>query len=58
VATLCLLILATLCHLWIGSVFLFLFIFGMDSAESPTKTQAGEDENYSLLCQAHEQFNK
>ncbi|KAH8353825.1 hypothetical protein KR084_004529 [Drosophila pseudotakahashii] len=28
----------------------------MDSAESPTKTQAGEDENYSLLCQAHEQF--
>ncbi|XP_016961539.1 CCR4-NOT transcription complex subunit 10 [Drosophila biarmipes] len=29
----------------------------MDSAESPTKTQAGEDENYSLLCQAHEQFN-
>ncbi|XP_020811385.1 CCR4-NOT transcription complex subunit 10 [Drosophila serrata] len=29
----------------------------MDSADSPTKTQAGEDENYSLLCQAHEQFN-
>ncbi|XP_017041200.1 CCR4-NOT transcription complex subunit 10 [Drosophila ficusphila] len=29
----------------------------MDSAESPTKTQAGEDENYSLLCQAHEEFN-
>ncbi|XP_052853819.1 CCR4-NOT transcription complex subunit 10 [Drosophila gunungcola] len=29
----------------------------MDSADSPTKTQAGEDENYSLLCQAHEEFN-
>ncbi|XP_034661922.1 CCR4-NOT transcription complex subunit 10 [Drosophila subobscura] len=29
----------------------------MDSADSPTKTQSSEDENYSLLCQAHEQFN-
>ncbi|KAH8382259.1 hypothetical protein KR009_002584 [Drosophila setifemur] len=28
----------------------------MDTADSPTKTQAGEDENYILLCQAHDQF--
>ncbi|XP_015024814.3 CCR4-NOT transcription complex subunit 10 isoform X1 [Drosophila virilis] len=37
-------------------VFLF-FIFGMDTADSPTKTQDSDDENYNLLCQAHEQFN-
>jgi len=42
----------------LDSGFRFFFISGMDTAESPTKTQAGEDENYSLLCQAHEQFNK
>ncbi|KAH8236469.1 hypothetical protein KR026_002772 [Drosophila bipectinata] len=29
----------------------------MDTADSPTKSQSGEDENYILLCQAHEQFN-
>ncbi|EDW15309.1 CCR4-NOT transcription complex subunit 10 isoform X1 [Drosophila mojavensis] len=29
----------------------------MDSADSPTKTQDSDDENYNLLCQAHEQFN-
>lgn len=34
------------------------FIFGMDPADSPTKTQPSDDENYNLLCQAHEQFNK
>lgn len=30
----------------------------MDPADSPTKTQPSDDENYNLLCQAHEQFNK
>ncbi|XP_032593251.1 CCR4-NOT transcription complex subunit 10 isoform X3 [Drosophila grimshawi] len=29
----------------------------MDTADSPTKTQASDDENYNLLRQAHEQFN-
>ncbi|KAM8707170.1 hypothetical protein ACLKA7_011291 [Drosophila subpalustris] len=29
----------------------------MDTADSPTKTQTSDDENYNLLCQAHEQFN-
>ncbi|XP_034117294.1 CCR4-NOT transcription complex subunit 10 isoform X1 [Drosophila albomicans] len=29
----------------------------MDTADSPTKTQPSDDENYNLLCQAHEQFN-
>ncbi|XP_030370272.1 CCR4-NOT transcription complex subunit 10 isoform X2 [Scaptodrosophila lebanonensis] len=29
----------------------------MGSADSPTKTQANEDENYNILCHAHEQFS-
>ncbi|XP_034487496.1 CCR4-NOT transcription complex subunit 10 [Drosophila innubila] len=29
----------------------------MDTADSPTKTQPSDDENYNLLCQAHQQFN-
>ncbi|XP_023165850.1 CCR4-NOT transcription complex subunit 10 isoform X2 [Drosophila hydei] len=39
------------------SVLFCFFIFGMDPADSPTKTQDSDDENYNLLCQAHEQFN-